>query len=123
MRRRQPRYTRTDTLYPYTTLFRSPGQKRHGSSEAIGSTLFSHWRGSRLQDNHRRATYLDSRTGRPAGGAVPLARTEEHTSELHTLMRISSAVFCLKKNKHVKQHHHYSALKSNFRHHKQHCSI
>src|SRR3546814_12701346 len=69
MIRRPPRSTRTDTLFPYTTLFRSSAVPRQG--------LFRHVHGR-------------YRPGRPC-------RSEEHTSELQSLMRISYAVFCLKK--------------------------
>src|SRR3546814_6124220 len=76
MIRRPPRSTRTDTLFPYTTLFRS---------------FDDHFR-------KRRAGPIDWR-GNGGDGA---ARSEEHTSELQSLMRISYAVFCLKKKKHNK---------------------
>src|SRR3546814_2470882 len=86
MLRRPPRSTRTDTLFPYTTLFRSadPGSpKRHGHLLDI----LLH----RIADNaHRRRR---------------LRRSEEHTSELQSLMRISYAVFCLKKQKKLSIHH------------------
>src|SRR3546814_3236459 len=85
MIRRPPRSTRTDTLFPYTTLFRSPipvahrrfhkpvlyGRQGHGIIHGIASR----------HDTHRNG------------------RSEEHTSELQSLMRISYAVFCLKKKK------------------------
>src|SRR3546814_9623895 len=74
MIRRPPRSTRTDTLFPYTTLFRS-GRRR--------------WPGPRRR-SRRRGACRRSRGGR---------RSEEHTSELQSLMRISYAVFCLKKRK------------------------
>src|SRR3546814_8387673 len=77
MIRRPPRSTRTDTLFPYTTLFRSAGEPGAG---------------------HRRA---GGRLRPPAGPRLQLRqerdRSEEHTSELQSLMRISYAVFCLKK--------------------------
>src|SRR3546814_1494115 len=76
MIRRPPRSTRTDTLFPYTTLFRSCRRRR----------LYR--RGLR-----RRAR----RSARDRGGG----RSEEHTSELQSLMRISYAVFCLHKKKQV----------------------
>src|SRR3546814_14073188 len=84
MRRRPPRSTRTDTLFPYTTLFRS------GAPRAI------FWLRSRSGDccSHTwsyRVPELPAYPSRP--------RSEEHTSELQSLMRISYAVFCLKKNK------------------------
>src|SRR3546814_2182192 len=80
MIRRPPRSTRTDTLFPYTTLFRSPVAqppvdqlpRRAGDARSPGIPPFAH----------------------------PIAdRSEEHTSELQSLMRISYAVFCLKKKK------------------------
>src|SRR3546814_16340183 len=81
MIRRPPRSTRTDTLFPYTTLFRSPVQP--GVSFAVPRGL------------HR-----DARSVCCAVHGVPgltSGRSEEHTSELQSLMRISYAVFCLKK--------------------------
>src|SRR3546814_2572697 len=106
MKRRPPRSTRTDTLFPYTTLFRSD---RH-----IGQ--FAHVLGRHRVDDQRRAA-LDcrrrSKRGADAGDddsavtAVVLSgvgrRSEEHTSELQSLMRISYAVFCLKKKNTQKQ--------------------
>src|SRR3546814_5574661 len=92
MIRRPPRSTRTDTLFPYTTLFRSRGDA--GLSR-------------RAQDS-RRLVLARRLQGREPRGAAPqrggaagaLAhRSEEHTSELQSLMRISYAVFCLKKKK------------------------
>src|SRR3546814_4364053 len=93
MIRRPPRSTRTDTLFPYTTLFRSkmvhigslgPWQRQAASGAA------------RCQENA-------VRLNRFAG------RSEEHTSELQSLMRISYAVFCMKKKKQHNQtpHTHY----------------
>src|SRR3546814_4475146 len=87
MIRRPPRSTRTDTLFPYTTLFRSTDRQAVGRAEDPGV----------------------ARQGadQPAGGAAARRadgiarprhrRSEEHTSELQSLMRISYAVFCLKK--------------------------
>src|SRR3546814_12089632 len=80
MIRRPPRSTRTDTLFPYTTLFRSaacaaPGRKR--VMRRVG-----------------RSQRMMSRLPCPS---APNRRSEEHTSELQSLMRISYAVFCLKK--------------------------
>src|SRR3546814_2549278 len=72
MIRRPPRSTRTDTLFPYTTLFRS----QKGLAAAT-----------------ERYAWLDG------DNACALGRSEEHTSELQSLMRISYAVFCLKKKK------------------------
>src|SRR3546814_7866029 len=82
MIRRPPRSTRTDTLFPYTTLFRSAGH-----------------------------VLVNGQPGRVKQMANPgdklVVRSEEHTSELQSLMRISYAVFCLKKKnkKHIKMTH------------------
>src|SRR3546814_14344890 len=80
MIRRPPRSTRTDTLFPYTTLFRSrlsdqitDGRATRAAADAMASRLLS------------------------AVSAKKALRSEEHTSELQSLMRISYAVFCLKK--------------------------
>src|SRR3546814_3230718 len=78
MIRRPPRSTRTDTLFPYTTLFRSA---------------------RRLDGGERKMRRMNTGAGRGKG------RSEEHTSELQSLMRISYAVFCLKKKKKHKQSH------------------
>src|SRR3546814_9174258 len=89
MIRRPPRSTRTDTLFPYATLFRSLG---------IGSPRLQI--GSNLGDNHRAMGAAHQR--RQVAGALGHARSEEHTSELQSLMRISYAVFCLKKKKNTR---------------------
>src|SRR3546814_7716302 len=91
MIRRPPRSTRTDTLFPYPTLFRSPvagGARRVRDGERRPP------RCALQQCRHRvgRAIY-----GYGPGGSRP--RSEEHTSELQSLMRISYAVFCLNKKK------------------------
>src|SRR3546814_10532365 len=84
MIRRPPRSTRTDTLFPYTTLFRS--------RRATPIPPSSSWKSRRC--------------GRACGSSPRAKRTyprsEEHTSELQSLMRISYAVFCLKKKKQTK---------------------
>src|SRR3546814_11919005 len=82
MRRRPPRSTRTDTLFPYTTLFRS-----------LAGVVVQ----ARAQHRQRGLQAM-----RQVGHRVALVvevRSEEHTSELQSLMRISYAVFCLKKKK------------------------
>src|SRR3546814_5781103 len=87
MIRRPPRSTRTDTLFPYTTLFRSyPAIARRPASP---SRPWQHRGGDRAQPGC-------DQDGGLAGGP---GRSEEHTSELQSLMRISYAVFCLKKKK------------------------
>src|SRR3546814_5384310 len=93
MIRRPPRSTRTDTLFPYTTLFRSLVSTDVGYSPE-GIITFERLRLGAPQFR------ITSGSGRydPAGGIV---RSEEHTSELQSLMRISYAVFCLKKTKQV----------------------
>src|SRR3546814_13764891 len=83
--RRPPRSTRTDTLFPYTTLFRS-----RLSAEPIG-------RAGAVELRHLRTFRAVARTLNFTRAAAELNRSEEHTSELQSLMRISYAVFCLKK--------------------------
>src|SRR3546814_10700438 len=90
MIRRPPRSTRTDTLFPYTTLFRSL------------ETTVVHQDDARRQQ--QREEHQPSLQGvGPADGeeAADQGRSEEHTSELQSLMRISYAVFCLKKKKKI----------------------
>src|SRR3546814_4533966 len=111
MMRRPPRSKRTDTLFPYTTLFRSTtitsgkvpapsplDQIDPNSIESIevfkgpsAATMYG-------ADAANGVIVITTKRGRP-GPAQWTARSEEHTSELQSLMRISSAVFCLKKKK------------------------
>src|SRR3546814_1002890 len=109
MTRRPPRSTRTDTLLPYTTLFRSgsgtpdrPHEGRHEHQAACcdrcewssDQLLHDRWAGQRLHWRSRFARQFAQ------------SRSEEHTSELQSLMRISYAVFCLNtKNNYNHQHH------------------
>src|SRR3546814_2439361 len=86
MIRRPPRSTRTDTLFPYTTLFRSKGFEAGDASFAI--------------EPERREAASASRREKGSD-----SRSEEHTSELQSLMRISYAVFCLKKKKNINIYH------------------
>src|SRR3546814_9910834 len=101
MVRRPPRSTRTDTLFPYTTLFRSIEdlllQSRHGQLEGYGVSA------QRVVGKHRGNRDEEQAIG---GGYRQRARqrSEEHTSELQSLMRISYAVFCLKKKNTNTQH-------------------
>src|SRR3546814_4280762 len=96
MIRRPPRSTRTDTLFPYTTLFRSlaPIDRvevvTDGSSALYGSDAVGGVANVILLKDYDGALL----TGR-------LGRSEEHTSELQSLMRSSYAVFCLKKKKNI----------------------
>src|SRR3546814_2849464 len=86
MIRQPPRSTRTDTLFPYTTLFRSPRRRATAPSRASGASSAS----AIASPSERQP--LRAEFHHRAGG-----RSEEHTSELQSLMRISYAVFCLKK--------------------------
>src|SRR3546814_6101909 len=93
MIRRPPRSTRTDTLFPYTTLFRSDAALTQASEQRLGVADALSAAKQKVVDAR---TALDSaRTDRQAAQR----RSEEHTSELQSLMRISYAVFCLKKKK------------------------
>src|SRR3546814_7545948 len=113
MIRRPPRSTRTDTLFPYTTLFRSGVARRRIGEHRQGRAVKDEAKdkhGDRSRDttddetghahsphllrgkNHRRALRLPTQSS---------YRSEEHTSELQSLMRHSYAVFCLKKQKHI----------------------
>src|SRR3546814_7840874 len=98
MIRRPPRSTRTDTLFPYTTLFRS----------LRGVAMMIRPCGSVLLSTGRKLTTASTK------------RSEEHTSELQSLMRISYAVFCLKKKKKKKSRHkteqHKKTLKQQIHH-------
>src|SRR3546814_2547085 len=96
MIRRPPRSTRTDTLFPYTTLFRSCHLGSGLSVPANPSGSPQQW----LAERHGKAHLASaSAVGRRDNVARTGERSEEHTSELQSLMRISYAVFCLKKKK------------------------
>src|SRR3546814_2872934 len=82
MIRRPPRSTRTDTLFPYTTLFRSGRRTGDRTKGGAGDCRRSQPATLKMQSLH-----------------IVTCRSEEHTSELQSLMRISYAVFCLKKKK------------------------
>src|SRR3546814_10125443 len=112
MIRRPPRATRTDTLFPYTTLFRSPegefpmqchgiesesGNQRDQRARLIGDREVGPVEGIAVVERNRTvriffANMIEDRFD---------ARSEEHTSEIQSLMRISYAVFCLKKKNKV----------------------
>src|SRR3546814_4385085 len=105
MRRRPPRYTRTDTLVPYTTLFRSLNDKKqYMNIDRVDSgrdvpndfnviiEIPAHADPVKYEvDKETGALFVDRFL------STPMRRSEEHTSELQSLMRISYAVFCLKK--------------------------
>src|SRR3546814_2093896 len=99
MIRRPPRSTRTDTLFPYTTLFRSEPNGNIASRSTCRPRSSRSCRAS--PSPTMSARIFSSRWGcvRPRG-----ARSEEHTSELQSLMRRSYAVFCLKKKKAINKH-------------------
>src|SRR3546814_2444967 len=114
MVRRPPRSTRTDTLFPYTTLFRSVRKIGGDALEGQGAGIDE--AGVALRAAHGVFLAILDQVQRVAGadhgGHAQLARndrgvarSEEHTSELQSLMRISYAVFCLKKKK-IIQHGH-----------------
>src|SRR3546814_7285724 len=102
MIRLPPRSTRPDTLFPYTTLFRSPvSQLRLNPLTGRWVTLAAD-RATRPGDLTARRSGNEFDDGRPCPfcpGNEEATRSEEHTSELQSLMRISYAVFCLKKKK------------------------
>src|SRR3546814_4140930 len=111
MHRGPPRSTRIDTLFPYTTLFRSSLIDGFFVNAGFATTQGSSARlgGSNLRRNGRRTVQALQAQQMAAivnhrNGYRPLMRSEEHTSELQSLMRISYAVFCLKKQKqHTRQ--------------------
>src|SRR3546814_9159128 len=136
MIRRPPRSTRTDTLFPYTTLFRSdrlvcrngrgdgqggrlcdPGARRNLRALPVGQPFERRrpaaFRNARAPDERRNPAWLSGfmrpgsakRARRWSTAATSSRRSEEHTSELQSLMRISYAVFCLKKKKTATTHH------------------
>src|SRR3546814_4930010 len=114
MRGRPPGSTRTDPLFPYTTLFRSPVRHRPKSRRpALPAALRQ--RTHPHHQHHRRwrqclvvdlgGVRRQCAAHKPATASTASSRTsrsEEHTSELQSLMRISYAVFCLKKKKQLK---------------------
>src|SRR3546814_2534279 len=113
MIRRPPRSTRTDTLFPYTTLFRSPHPDDPGERDVADRLhlLQDHRlgldvsldRARRLLPLHHRLAAVQHHASRRRDRHAGYGRSEEHTSELQSLMRISYAAFCLKKKK-TKQH-------------------
>src|SRR3546814_2324582 len=103
MIRRPPRSTRTDTLFPYTTLFRSTSSNAFVSLQG-GVAIFIHdvatvlrMQGERHFSQERETILFRKQEGRTQEQQG--LRSEENTSEVQSLMRISYAVFCLKKKK------------------------
>src|SRR3546814_6543125 len=121
MRRRPPRSTRTDTLFPYTTLFRSD-RCRVADVDRHQPEMHAPRRG-RIIAEHRIPIAPLLVAERGAVAAVrrahaplrigPEQRSEEHTSELQSLMRISYAVFCLKKKTKINNKHTQAKQKKN----------
>src|SRR3546814_4604466 len=126
MIRRPPRSTRTDTLFPYTTLFRSQNKGKEiqrlerlyalawGQSQQRDRAQ-AHQRQSQLKYEQALDIAMDQQNRRDHAGQR--SRSEEHTSELQSLMRISYAVFCLKKKTHKNRktqnytkHHHNTTI-------------
>src|SRR3546814_6001886 len=95
MIRRPPRSTRTDTLFPYTTLFRS---------FAVDASLIK--ADASRQKGVEGSQGLNPGAVEPRDRQISRGRSEEHTSELQSLMRISYAVFCLKKKTYDLQNKH-----------------
>src|SRR3546814_8107041 len=110
MIRRPPRSTRTDTLFPYTTLFRSAVGLARNAEPQIARDLAHH---AFLESAQGKAQEVELVLRRREQEIALIARridravqrSEEHTSELQSLMRISYAVFCLKKKNNEKQTH------------------
>src|SRR3546814_1321825 len=107
MIRRPPRSTRTDTLFPYTTLFRSMGStqtRRHMLGLPQSQRTLARCQTQNIQDAILTGVSIVRANQANSAGSLPKVqhrsaggRSEEHTSELQSLMRISYAVFCLKK--------------------------
>src|SRR3546814_8562021 len=113
IQRRPPRSTRTDTLVPDTTLFRSahaPDYVRAMSDGSADAAMMRRigfpWSAAMVERSRRSSggTMMALRAALEGEGIAVNLRSEEHTSELQSLMRISYAVFCLKK-KHIKHEH------------------
>src|SRR3546814_2588625 len=105
MIRRPPRATRTDTLFPYTTLFRSPRVHLDAAGRPPAVQWFRESRfGSTPEEGIKRWPRKSFASATSRLPTISPWRSEEHTSELQSLMRISYAVFCLKKKTKNKPH-------------------
>src|SRR3546814_3334660 len=116
MIRRPPRSTRTDTLFPYTTLFRSllvmPERRTCCRVDLVRTNQVA---AAKRRSSGTRGCSRNSTEGLQ----MTPGRSEEHTSELQSLMRISYAVFCLKqKNTNTRQHHTHD---NNYQRHHYRC--
>src|SRR3546814_7325680 len=103
---RPPRSTRTDPLFPYTTRFRSPPQHTphrhththtHARARAYQNSVFARTTDAEDKQGKSGAASSSATTAAAITTTTPKDRSEEHTSELQSLMRISYAVFCLNK--------------------------
>src|SRR3546814_6356662 len=117
MIRRPPRSTRTDTLFPYTTLFRSSQRfvdrcRNLARVSRYGSLLIR-------KDVQDIGDIAYQRLRRLMPGGHHQTRSEEHTSELQSLMRISYAVFCLKKKKYTIQQNNQTPTKNTYKTYRQ----
>src|SRR3546814_3592538 len=119
MIRRPPRSTRTDTLFPYTTLFRSSVRTYASADGTWKLTIYPRELTNQLD------YFQDKVDGKPNAGGIPGDsrkspighRSEEHTSELQSLMRISYAVFCLKKkNNSIRRNKHTTRKRGTTQH-------
>src|SRR3546814_3475539 len=121
--RRPPRSTRTDTLMPYTTLFRSAGPLNLASSGAVhASEMYArnvfNFASLLLRDGALAFDWDDELLAKTVWPECAGERSEEHTSELQSLLRISYAVFCLKTKKNNTKpnfsiHSHYNNITIN----------
>src|SRR3546814_4099962 len=110
MVRRPPRSTRTDTLCPYTTLFRSPSNSVNAVDPnviGVATNIPNFWFANDTSEQTSKITNISGQNSpniRITLSFSTNSRSEEHTSELQSLMRISYAVFCLKKKIKYTQH-------------------
>src|SRR3546814_10210459 len=104
MIRRPPRTTRTDTLFPYTTLFRSVAAAQHELGLTFGTLTQTADRMHVHKYVVHQVAHAYGKTATFMPKPIKDDRSEEHTSELQSLMRISYAVFCLKKKKKRQKH-------------------
>src|SRR3546814_8222621 len=105
MIRRPPRSTRTDTLFPYTTLFRYHRHRQCSCGDAADISIERQPACIRSRPRHRETDAEHRICAKPR---FVRRRSEEHTSELQSLMRNSYDVFCLKKNKKSKHNPSYT---------------
>src|SRR3546814_953499 len=94
---RPPRSTRTDTLFPYTTLFRSTEWNQKKVQNQL-KDKYTHYKADIRDNDDIEKIFKEHKFDIIIHTAAQPSRSEEHTSELQSLMRISYAVFCLKKN-------------------------